>query len=67
MKEDAISAHLHDGGLAFPSPVLSIRSICCDSVIQLLEPYGANQPFPTGATKRLEQTALNIAPESTRV
>ena len=25
MKEDAISAHLHDGGLAFPSPILSLR------------------------------------------
>ena len=44
-----MSAHLHDGGLAFPKPVHTIRAVQCETMLQLLEPYGANQPRPTGA------------------
>jgi hypothetical protein len=47
--EDTMSAHLHDGGLAFPKPVHTIRAVQCETMLQLLEPYGANQPRPTGA------------------
>jgi len=48
MKESAISAHPHDGGLGFPHPAHCVRQILCTLVLKLLEPYGANTPYPTG-------------------
>ena len=49
ISEPTMSAHPHDGGLAFPLPAHNVRAILCTLMLELMEPYGANQPDPTGA------------------
>ena len=35
--------------MAFPLPAHNVRAILCTLMLELMEPYGANQPDPTGA------------------